>query len=58
MLVGLVLAGLMIWSVGGERRRQGNASLLNAMAGEIEANLEGIAIRAPDGAGRIGWDCE
>jgi hypothetical protein len=34
----------MIWSVGGERRRQGNASLLNAMAGEIEANLEGIAI--------------
>ena len=44
MLVGLVLAGLMICSVGGERRRVGNASLLNAMAGEIEANLEDIAI--------------
>ena len=44
MLVGLVLAGLMIWSVGGERRRLGNASLLNAMVGEIEANLEDIAI--------------
>jgi hypothetical protein len=38
------LAGPLIWSAGDERRRVGNASLLNAMAGEIEANLEGIAI--------------
>jgi hypothetical protein len=44
VLAGLILAGLLIWSAGGERRRLGNASLLNAMVGEIEANLNGIAI--------------
>ena len=44
VLAGPVVAGLLIGSAGGERRRVGNASLLNAMAGEIEANLEDIAI--------------
>jgi hypothetical protein len=34
----------MIWSAGDERRRLGNASLLNAMVDEIEAKLNGTAI--------------
>jgi hypothetical protein len=44
VLAGPVVAGLLIGSAGGKRRRVGNASLLNAMVGEIEANVNGIAI--------------